>query len=206
MRAAARCTWRVRCSRPRWATSRSTRCSPRPAADQSRATATGIPARPRTSASPARARTSGSRSRSPTTRPGRRCCASPGLARRSIATSGRRPPGASPMWTHWRPLWASGPSSGTRRRCRRGYSAAGVAAGVVHSTLSHLTDPQLEARGWWRFLEHPDTGVRRYGGFPWRFSRTPGLCHATGAPARRAHRRDSWRVAGSQRGRDWRVA
>ncbi len=50
---------------------------------------------------------------------------------------------------------------------------AGVAAGVVHSTLSHLTDPQLEARGWWRFLEHPDTGVRRYGGFPWRFSRTP---------------------------------
>ena len=50
---------------------------------------------------------------------------------------------------------------------------AGVPAGVVHSTLSVLADPHLAARGWWRHLEHPDVGVRRHGGPPWRFSRTP---------------------------------
>ena len=77
------------------------------------------------------------------------------------------------MWTHWSPLWASGRKLWDAQTLQARLQRAGVAAGVVHSTLSHLTDPQLEARGWWRFLEHPDTGVRRYGGFPWRFSRTP---------------------------------
>ena len=50
---------------------------------------------------------------------------------------------------------------------------AGVPAGIVHSTLSVLADPHLAARGWWQYLEHPDYGVRRHGGPPWRFSRTP---------------------------------
>ena len=50
---------------------------------------------------------------------------------------------------------------------------AGVPAGLVHSTLSVLADPHLAARGWWQYLEHPDYGVRRHGGPPWRFSRTP---------------------------------
>ena len=50
---------------------------------------------------------------------------------------------------------------------------AGVPAGVVHSTLSVLSDPHLAARNWWQYLEHPDYGVRRHGGSPWRFSRTP---------------------------------
>lgn len=50
---------------------------------------------------------------------------------------------------------------------------AGVPAGVVHSTLSVLADPHLAARNWWQYLEHPDAGVRRHGGPPWRFSRTP---------------------------------
>ena len=50
---------------------------------------------------------------------------------------------------------------------------AGVPAGVVHSTLSVLSDPHLSARNWWQYLEHPDAGVRRHGGAPWRFSRTP---------------------------------
>ena len=50
---------------------------------------------------------------------------------------------------------------------------AGVPAGVVHSTLSVLADPHLSARNWWQYLEHPDAGVRRHGGPPWRFSRTP---------------------------------
>ena len=50
---------------------------------------------------------------------------------------------------------------------------AGVPAGIVHSTLSVLADPHLAARDWWQYLEHPDYGVRRHGGPPWRFSRTP---------------------------------
>ena len=54
--------------------------------------------------------------------------------------------------------------------------AAGVAAGVVHSTLTHLRDPHLAARDWWLHLNHPDTGLRQYQGFPWRLSRTPASC------------------------------
>ena len=54
--------------------------------------------------------------------------------------------------------------------------SAGVPAGVAHTTLSHLADPHLAARGWWLPLEHADTGVRRYQGFAWRFSRTPAAC------------------------------
>ena len=54
--------------------------------------------------------------------------------------------------------------------------AAGVAAGVVHSTLTHLRDPHLAARDWWLHLRHPDTGLRQYQGFPWRLSRTPASC------------------------------
>lgn len=54
--------------------------------------------------------------------------------------------------------------------------AAGVAAAAVHSTLTHLRDPHLAARDWWLQLRHPDTGLRQYQGFPWRFSRTPPSC------------------------------
>ena len=54
--------------------------------------------------------------------------------------------------------------------------SVGVAAGVVHSTLTHLRDPHLAARDWWLQLRHPDTGLRQYQGFPWRFSRTPASC------------------------------
>ena len=54
--------------------------------------------------------------------------------------------------------------------------AAGVPAGAVHSTLTHLRDPHLQARGWWRYLTHPDSGVRQYQGAPWRFARTRTQC------------------------------
>ena len=206
MRAAARCTWRVQCSRPRWAISRSTRCSPRPAADRSRATAIGIPARPRTSASPARARTSGSRSRSKDDEAWaallRVAGSNAALDRDEWQTAAGRLADVDALEAavgEWTQLWDA---QTLQARLQR----AGVAAGVVHSTLSHLTDPQLEARGWWRFLEHPDTGVRRYGGFPWRFSRTPASVTRP-APRLGEHTVEilGW-VAGSQRGRDRSVA
>ena len=54
--------------------------------------------------------------------------------------------------------------------------SAGVPAGIAHTTLSHLADPHLAARDWWLQLAHPDTGIRRYQGFAWRFSRTPAAC------------------------------
>ncbi len=51
-----------------------------------------------------------------------------------------------------------------------------VPAAAVHSTLSHLRDPQLAARDWWLHLTHPDTGTRQYQGFPWRLRRRPAGC------------------------------
>ena len=54
--------------------------------------------------------------------------------------------------------------------------AIGVPAAAVHSTLTHLNDPHLGARDWWLHLTHPDTGTRRYQGFPWRLQRRPASC------------------------------
>lgn len=67
--------------------------------------------------------------------------------------------------------------------------SAGVPAGAVHTTLSHLGDPHLAARDWWLPLEHADTGVRRYQGFAWRFSRTPAACERP-APRLGEHTRE----------------
>ena len=52
----------------------------------------------------------------------------------------------------------------------------GVPAAAVHSTLSHLRDPHLAARGWWLQLTHPDTGTRQYQGFAWRLGRRAASC------------------------------
>jgi len=52
----------------------------------------------------------------------------------------------------------------------------GVPAAAVHSTLTHLRDPQLAARDWWLYLTHADTGTRQYQGFPWRLQRRPAAC------------------------------
>ena len=54
--------------------------------------------------------------------------------------------------------------------------SVGVAAGVVHSTLSHLRDPHLASRDWWLHLTHPDTGTRQYQGYPWQLARNPASC------------------------------
>ena len=54
--------------------------------------------------------------------------------------------------------------------------SVGVAAGAVHSTLTHLRDPQLAARGWWLHLTHADMGTRQYQGFPYRLRRRAAAC------------------------------
>lgn len=47
---------------------------------------------------------------------------------------------------------------------------AGVAAGVVQDASDVLRDPQLDARGHWVYLEHPEMGRTVYGALPITFS------------------------------------
>ena len=147
---------------------------------------------PARSASPARARTSGSRSRSPTTRPGRRCCASPGPTRRSIVTSGRRPPSASPMsnaleaavgeWTQ-----ALGRPDAAGAATARGGGGRCGAFNALAPHRSAARSARLVALS--RTPRHRGASLRR---LPLALLADPRLGHPTSAPARRAHRRDSW--------------
>jgi crotonobetainyl-CoA:carnitine CoA-transferase CaiB-like acyl-CoA transferase len=52
---------------------------------------------------------------------------------------------------------------------------AGVPAAPVQPFSRVLEDQHLAARGWFQPMAHPDMGVHRYNGFPWRFSRTPAF-------------------------------
>ncbi|MGH2611251.1 MAG: hypothetical protein ACRDHF_19385, partial [Tepidiformaceae bacterium] len=45
------------------------------------------------------------------------------------------------------------------------------------------------ARGWFQPLDHPDLGVRKYDGFPWRLWRTPGAA-TSGPPILGQHSRE----------------
>ncbi|MGH2585031.1 MAG: CoA transferase, partial [Dehalococcoidia bacterium] len=57
-------------------------------------------------------------------------------------------------------------------QCARALQAAGVsAAPILHNWQLH-SDPHLFAREAFIFIDHPDTGVLPYPGFPWRFSLT----------------------------------
>jgi crotonobetainyl-CoA:carnitine CoA-transferase CaiB-like acyl-CoA transferase len=57
--------------------------------------------------------------------------------------------------------------------CARALQSAGVpAAPILHNWQLH-SDPHLWARQAFIPIEHPDTGVLPYPGFPWRFSATP---------------------------------
>ncbi|HZU77324.1 MAG TPA: CoA transferase, partial [Dehalococcoidia bacterium] len=51
--------------------------------------------------------------------------------------------------------------------------AAGVPAGVVLKTDEVPHDSHIQARGWFRPLDHPDLGTHLYNGYPWRFARSP---------------------------------
>ena len=47
-------------------------------------------------------------------------------------------------------------------------------ATVVNTLESLLTDPQLEATGFWKVVEHPSEGTLRMPDIPTTYSRTPG--------------------------------
>jgi crotonobetainyl-CoA:carnitine CoA-transferase CaiB-like acyl-CoA transferase len=96
------------------------------------------------------------------------------------------------------PAWCRGPAFGTlaaRRRhaaeldrligawtagqeaaaLARRLQAAGVPAGAVQSCADLPGDPQLQARGAFVWLEHPEMGRSPYEPFPFRLSETPGV-------------------------------
>jgi benzylsuccinate CoA-transferase BbsF subunit len=60
--------------------------------------------------------------------------------------------------------------------------AHGIPAGVVQNAQDLLErDPHIAARGYYEYLDHPETGRSAYDGVPARLSRTPGH-HARSAP------------------------
>ena len=54
-----------------------------------------------------------------------------------------------------------------------GLQQAGVAAYPALDGRDMLANPQVEARGFFVELEHPEAGKRRHLGIPWKMSRTP---------------------------------
>ena len=51
---------------------------------------------------------------------------------------------------------------------------AGVPATIVNTLETLLTDPQLEATGFWQIVDHPSEGTLRLPAIPTTYSRTPG--------------------------------
>jgi len=51
---------------------------------------------------------------------------------------------------------------------------AGVKAGAVLDTAEVAADPNLNQRGFFEELAHPEAGTHRYPGVSWKMSRTPG--------------------------------
>ncbi|MBC9732341.1 CaiB/BaiF CoA-transferase family protein [Nocardioides marmotae] len=61
----------------------------------------------------------------------------------------------------------------------RSLQAVGVPAAPILKNPQFHTDPHLHARGTFVWVDHPETGVLPYPGFPWRFSVThPEVRHA----------------------------
>ncbi len=50
----------------------------------------------------------------------------------------------------------------------------GIPAGVVQSSKDVLEDEHLKARGYFEYLDHPETGVMAHDGAPFKLSKTPG--------------------------------
>ncbi len=70
-------------------------------------------------------------------------------------------------------------SAWTRTRDRYDAEAqmqqVGVAAGAVQNVADMFSDPQLEHRGSFIYLDHPRVGAEPMPGLPWRLTRTPGV-------------------------------
>jgi crotonobetainyl-CoA:carnitine CoA-transferase CaiB-like acyl-CoA transferase len=48
--------------------------------------------------------------------------------------------------------------------------AAGVIAGAVLNTAEVMSDPQIEARGFFEMVTHPEAGTHLYPGIPYKLS------------------------------------
>jgi len=53
-----------------------------------------------------------------------------------------------------------------------------VPAGVVQSAREMLADEHLKERGYYVYLDHPETGRSAYDGPPFKLSKTPGRLRA----------------------------
>ena len=60
------------------------------------------------------------------------------------------------------------------RTLREALDEAGVPSMIVNSLDTLLTDAQLQATGFWKFLEHPTEGTLRMPDIPTTFSASPG--------------------------------
>ncbi len=72
---------------------------------------------------------------------------------------------------------------------------AGIPAGLVQDAKDLFEDPQLEARGHFVALEHPEMGSARYNGPAHRFSRTPARLRSS-APLLGEHTHDVMHMLG----------
>src|SRR5262249_21365523 len=66
----------------------------------------------------------------------------------------------------------------------------GIPSMIVNSLESLLTDPQLEATGFWHVVEHPSEGTLRLPGIPAKYGKTPGDTRLRPHPHRGAARGD----------------
>jgi crotonobetainyl-CoA:carnitine CoA-transferase CaiB-like acyl-CoA transferase len=79
-------------------------------------------------------------------------------------------------WTRARDPW----------EVTRTLQAVGVAAFPSMSPEDLVADPQLQERGFFARLEHPEVGVRTHAGIPWRLAAGPNGVRAP-APVLGAH-------------------
>ncbi len=89
--------------------------------------------------------------------------------------------------------WAVGEE---KRALARRLQAAGVAAAPVQSAPEWLSDPHLQARGYFTSLETPDAGRYDSDGLPMTIDGARGYESWTGAPALGGHNPEALRSAG----------
>jgi len=67
---------------------------------------------------------------------------------------------------------------------------AGIPAARVLTSVKMYSDPHLQARQFYQEVSHPRAGLRKYAGWPMRFSDGPSQHHRMGAPTLGEHNRE----------------